>query len=350
MSRLATLALGISPEEVSFTRRGFSYRDEAVRRHLEEAGRAFVAGYTAALEEAGIERLAGRLAELPPALTGFAYEGAAMALALLDFFTPWRRRFQAFLAGPGAPHTYLVHVGAGWALARLPVRPVPALARFDPVLRWLAMDGFGFHHGFFHWRRSVAGRQQVPRRMRGLRGYGRRAFDQGLGRSLWFVRGADAEAIAATVAGFDPSRHGDLWSGVGLACAYAGGVERRTVERLRELAGRHRSWLAQGAAFAAKARHLAGNLVPATESACRVLCGLSAPAAAALSDEAGRDLPPADEHPASAAVPAFELWRRRIEERLRDRPAAAGTAAEAHRDRNREGRLEPCASSFAVTG
>lgn len=324
MGRFAALTLGISPDEVSFARRGFTWREEGARRYLEKVGGAFVAGYTAALREPTITALARCLDGLPRAWQGFAYEGAAMALALMGFFTPWRRsRLQSFLAGPGEPHTYLVHVGLGWALARLPVPPVRILARFDPVLRWLALDGFGFHQGFFHHRRTVEGRQAVPRR---VRGYARRAFDQGLGRSLWFVRGADVEAIARTVAGFPEPRRADLWSGLGLACAYAGGIDRGAVERLGEAAGAHRPCLAQGAVFAAKARHLAGNLVPATELACRVLCGCSVAGAVAVSDQAARELPPDGKE---GGVPAFETWRRRIQERFRGESCASLSAATA---------------------
>src|ERR1022692_1923089 len=54
-------------------------------------------------------------------LQGFAFEGAAMALTLLDHFMPVNRgRFHRFLHGEGAPHFYMLHVGAGWAMARLP--------------------------------------------------------------------------------------------------------------------------------------------------------------------------------------------------------------------------------------
>ncbi len=175
-----------------------------------------------------------------------------MALALLDALLPGRRdRLARLLAGPGAAHAYIIHVGAGWILARLPLAPERLLARLgDPVLRWLALDGYGFHEGYFRWPRSVE-RQEVPRK---LRGYARRGFDQGLGRSLWFVDGADVRLIPRTIGRFPDDRQSDLWSGVGLACAYAGGRSRSEIEALRQAAGPHRPSLAQGAAFAAKAR------------------------------------------------------------------------------------------------
>jgi hypothetical protein len=73
---------------------------------------------------------------------------------------------------------------------------------------------------------------------------------------------------------FPQSRQADLWSGVGLACAYAGGVDRRRLEFLREAAGPYLAQAAQGAAFAAKARARAGNPAHQTDLACGVFCGI----------------------------------------------------------------------------
>src|SRR4030095_1282866 len=150
---------------------------------LEKVGSCFAAGYHAGLEAAGVEAATARIErEVDREHRGFAYEGAGMALALLDTLIPGRRdRLARFLAGPGDAHAYIVHVGAGWILARLPLSPESLLARLrDPLLRWLALDGYGFHEGFFRWPRAVE-RREVPRK---LPGYARRVFDQGLGRSL----------------------------------------------------------------------------------------------------------------------------------------------------------------------
>lgn len=310
--RLLRRLLGIDPAEATFARRGFTAAP-AARRRLERVGAAFLQGYHAALEAGSIAALAPRLDEAEPELRGFAHEGAAMALALLDALTPWsRRRLAAFLEGPGAPHAYMAHVGAGWALARLrrPFRRVPR--GMDPLLGWLAADGYGFHEGYFHPRRTVeAG--AVPRR---VSGYAARAFDQGVGRSLWFARGADPARVAAAIARFDPHRHGDLWSGAGLACAYAGGGGGGEAEALAALAGAHRPALAQGAAFAAGARRRAGNPAPHTERACRALCGVPARAAADVTDAALEGLAP------RGGLPAYEAWRLRIQRHFSERERA----------------------------
>ncbi|WP_205678725.1 DUF1702 family protein [Aquisphaera insulae] len=307
MRWLRKRVFGIDPEETSFARRGFRGGDKRIEEHLQGVGRRFLRGYHAALEGDRLELLAGRLDEVDAEDRGFAYEGAAMGLCLLDHLTPWRRdRLAAFLAGPGAAHAYMIHVGAGWALARLRRRVGRALSRFDPLLRWLVVDGYGFHQGYFRWREHVD-LQQVPAH---LSGYARRAFDQGLGRSLWFVDGADAARISASIGLFPQERQADLWSGIGLACAYAGGVADATISRLKSKAGTHGANLAQGAAFAAKARERAGNPAPRTELACRLLCDLPAGEAARLTDDALADLP------ADGQVPAYEAWRRRIRAQL----------------------------------
>ncbi len=308
MSRLRNFRkriFGISPEETRCDRRGFRVSSEEARRRLEEAGRAFVTGYNSALAEDRPEPLAHVLQEVAPDCRGFAFEGAAMGLTLLDLLSPWRRRrFSAFLEGPGAAHAYMVHVGAGWAFARLHRRLAPALATMDPLLRWLVVDGYGFHQGYFHWRRHISDRE-VPK---SIQGYAQRAFDQGIGRSLWFVEGADVARIPARIAGFDSGRQSDLWSGVGLATGYAGGVGRKELETLRAAADHYRSHLAQGAAFAAKARQRAGNLIPQTEMACEVFCGVSASEAAAWTDEALEGVP----REPGGSEPGYEVWRQRL--------------------------------------
>lgn len=264
--------LSISPREAAFDVRGFHDGRPQARKSLERHGVSFVSGYNAALDAGELEALVMRLERVPDAERGFAYEGAAMALALLDLLSPRRRdRLAALLKGPGQPHVYMIHVGAGWALARLRLRPRLHLPALDPFLRWLTVDGYGFQEAFFHTRRTVV-RKDLPRR---LHDYERRAFDQGVGRALWFVDGGDVDRAARTVQSFGSARGPDLWSGLALAVAYTTAARRDDLGRLRRLGARQASAVAQGAAFAVAARHRAGNVLPETETAAQVLCGTS---------------------------------------------------------------------------
>ena len=296
--------LGLSPEETNFGHRGFRGATVEMRARLEQVGATFVTGYHAALEHEPAEALAQELAGVDLELRGFAFEGAAMGLALLDGLTPWRSaRLSKFLSGAGDAHAYMVHVGVGWLWARMPIT-VPRLKKhLDPLLGWLAFDGWGFHEGFFHWPRYIAG-QPAPER---LIGYERRVFDQGLGRSFWFVNGGNPALVAQTIATFPAGRRADLWSGIGLAATYAGIAGEGVLAELRATAGRNSPHLAQGAAFAAKARQRAGNLTGYTSLATGTLCELPAEEAARLCDTTLENLP------ANASQPAYEIWRERLQ-------------------------------------
>ena len=299
--------LGLSPTEASFAARGFLAGEENARQRLEQIGNTFLSGYHAALEETGFIPLARRLEGVEAELRGFAFEGAAMGLTLLDCVTPWRKdRWSTFTERMAQPHIYMMHVGLGWALARLRRRVMPYLGQLDPLLGWLVVDGYGFHEGYFGWPRYIAQRAIHAR----VDGYERRVFDQGLGRSLWFVKGADVAAVASAINAFPFSRRDDLWSGAGLACAYAGGCGRAAIESLRAAAGSHLPALAQGVAFAAKTRQRAANLTPHTEAACRVICGHSAEELAAITDDALEDLR------GENGLPVYEEWRRRIQNKI----------------------------------
>jgi hypothetical protein len=291
---------GAPSKKVVFSQPGFA--KEAWER-FQPVAHGLVEGYHATLEDSRVEVLVPRLNAIEPELQGFAYEGAGMALAALDCVAPWKNRLNAFVEGPGAPHIYPIYVGVGLALARLRRHPERLLARLDPVLCWVIVDGYGFHQGFFAYRRYIE-EKAVPTH---LSPYARRVFDQGLGRAIWFSSGANVDRVAAIVKAFPPRRQAELWSGVGLACAYGGGVSRTEIETLRAIVGPYKSQLARGAAIAAKGRQQAGNPAPHTELACQVFCGTSSDMAAHITDVAREGLPN------GSVEPAYEIWRKRTQ-------------------------------------
>jgi hypothetical protein len=233
-------------------------------------------GYHATLEDSSAAVLAVRLQAVDPMYSGFAYEGAGMGLGALDLMTPWKNRLGAFVEGPGDSHIYTVYVGFGLALARLRRRPERHLDALDPLLRWAVLDGYGFHCGFFSFRRYIAEKARPTQ----LAGVCRPLFDQGLGRAIWFSSGGVVSRVAQTVEAFQRDRHGDLWNGVGMACAYGGGADRAGLDRMCDVAGGYRDRLAWGAATAAWTRDLAGNQANHTDLACEVFSGVSSDEAA----------------------------------------------------------------------
>lgn len=271
---------------------------------LERVSGSFVEGHDIALEHPEPEQLGPHLDAVETRYRGFAYEGAGLALELLDTLSPLRGdRLPRFLAGAGAPHAYMLHIGAGWLWSKLRLGPDLRRRRLDPTLGWLALDGYGFHEGFFRTQPSVF-RQRTPR---GMRGPKLGAFDAGLGRCLWFVFGGEPDAIGDCIDGFPESRRADLWSGSGLACCYAGGIGDDAISRLVERATLHRDALAQGAAFAAKARLRAGIPAEHTRRAVERICQTPVELASNLCDlELERAAHFADDDPGR---PRFARWR-----------------------------------------
>lgn len=288
--------LRLRPDEASFHRRGFSACEDK-RRILEAAGSAFVAGYNSSLEGEPLT-LCSLVAEVPGEWRGFFVEGAAMAVAITDSLHLFGHRLPPFLDAVRDEHAYLAHVGVGWAMARIAWRHSTWMSELDPLLRPLAYDGCGFHDTYFRPDRALAG----YRRFR--QGYAARAYDQGVGRALWFVCGAEPTEVARTVARFTPDRRPDLWAGVGLAATYIG-AEPKDCFTLKKAAEAARPVLAQGAAFAAEARVRAGHVPIASERACSTFTGLCARSAAALVREIRDGLCASND----ASFDAYEAWR-----------------------------------------
>src|SRR5216683_3131470 len=292
----------------TFERRGFTAPDKARQVNIEKVGIKFLEGYEYGMAGRSIADTESSLEAVEPAFRGFAYEGCTMALAVRDGNRPAGRHWvRDLLASRGANHIYMAYIGVGCAMARLPRVRWGAIAPHDPLLRWLALDGYGFHQACFHTQKYVWNqhRDRIP----GWEpaSYAHRVVDQGIGRALWFVIGSDVEKLASTIEAFPQSRRGDLWSGAGLASVYASGADAGELSEMARLAGRYRSHAAQGAAFAAKARLLAGLAMPGTELGVKVHGDMSVEEAAAVTEEALQGLPP-DE----TDVPRFELWRERI--------------------------------------
>ena len=289
---------GVSEKATSF-----SDRDLDAAHRLKTVVSTVTKGCQLTLQNSNFEKLVVRLNAFDPELCGFAYEGAGIGLAALDCLLPWKNRTRAFLDGPGSAFIYAVPLGAGMALARLHRRPERFLKHLDPVLGWLIVDGYGFHEGFFARRRYVD-KQEVPKH---LSAYGRRVFDHGIGRSIWFSGEANVAQVAQTIAAFPESRQSDLWRGIGLACGYTGGVERSVIEALLAAAGSHSPQLALGVAIAANARHSVGNPSPNADLASGVVWGLPSQAVSQMVDVAREDVS------ANGEEPAYEVWRQRIE-------------------------------------
>ncbi|WP_433496313.1 DUF1702 family protein [Sphaerimonospora sp. CA-214678] len=318
LGSLRRLVLAPSLADVTFGARGFPGSATAATRRLEAIPQAVVCGFEWGIDAVDQWEVERRLEMVDPELRGFAYEGTTMAFTILDAMGGGRgRRTRELLLGPGRPHILLAYIGIGFAMARLPrrlwrrVMPDLAGSPYHPTMSWLAVDGYGFDRAYFDTRRWVD-EQRVPEPYpwEGSPEYFLRAVDQGIGRALWFIHGARVADVAAAVGRFASHRQADLWSGVGLAAAFAGGCGADDLAALRRTAGEHRAELAQGVVFAATARDWSGSVPAHTEVAAHALADLSVRDAVALAGDT------AVEPTGSGPVPQYELWRTRVRARF----------------------------------
>lgn len=267
---LAERFFSLSPDTVSFDALGIDCADPTVRARLEKILAVFVAGYNAALSGRNHALVVQELTRtFDSHHVGFAFEGAGMCYALFDLLAPWgTSRLRTFTGGPGRNHDYIATVGAGLAVGRVPWgrRLLERyLLKLEPTVAWCVIDGYGFHQGLFHPAWFTVECRQAPA---SFPAHARQLFDSGVARSLWWTQGACPTRIAQAIDRFPQERRGEMWCGIGVATAYAGGVEERALDELLELSGAWRADFLSGFPFAARMRQKGENASPWTERAC----------------------------------------------------------------------------------
>ncbi|MEQ1570871.1 MAG: DUF1702 family protein, partial [Myxococcota bacterium] len=203
--KMRVALMGLGPRRLEPVLRRFEPAPPEVRERLTAIVDSFAAGYHAGLGAPTVEALLETLDAHDPERRGFAYEGAGMGAALRVQIAGGDL-LRRFLAAAYAHH-YIVQIGAGWAMARLPVRHAAVTAQLDPTYHWLAWDGFGFHEALFHPEDTVDRGGRAPRRTDAAA----EAFDNGVGRALWFVRTADPARVRAAIDGLPVERRPHVW-------------------------------------------------------------------------------------------------------------------------------------------
>ncbi len=207
------------------------------------------------------------LETIKPEFRSIGYEAASMAIALNDFDNTKELNTWLFFAkGPALAHKAQVHVGLGWAIAKMNLPFLTVVEEIDEKLYYRIADGCGYYDGFFRHRQTVIN-QQLPGYMPNE---AMNFYYQGIGRSLWYSCNADIEKVRSSIENFPTDLHADLWRGIGIAVAYVGGYDADTLKNIFESANLHQEQLASGAALAAQSRMEANAITPDTSLCSRL--------------------------------------------------------------------------------
>ncbi|MEO7265242.1 MAG: DUF1702 family protein, partial [Ferruginibacter sp.] len=201
------------------------------------------------------------LENIEPEFRSIGYEAASMVIALSDLNNYKNlKAFLLFAKGPALAHAAQVHVGLGWAIAKMKLPFLPVVEKIDDQFYYRIADGCGYYDGFFRNRHAVIN-QQLPVYMpiESMHFY-----YQGIGRSLWYSCNAEIEKVRSNIEIFPADLHADLWRGVGIAVAYVGGCDADTLKIIFEFAKLHQEQLTNGAALAARSRMEAGTITSDT--------------------------------------------------------------------------------------
>ncbi|WP_339688649.1 DUF1702 family protein [uncultured Parasphingorhabdus sp.] len=296
--------LALDPRRVEFRIRGFDLAEKSHEERLESIGKTFLRGYNLILSLRSLAAFEQAMAEEPALLRGFFVEGGAMGSALVDSIPFRRPMLGKFRERFEERYPLLVNAGTGLAMSKLSWREKAIVGALDPFYRWMAYDGMGYHNVYFQQEKTL----NSPKRI--LEGYASRAYDQGVGRGIWFVSGADIDKAAALAGSMAADRQADIWSGIGLASCYAGPADDSVFLDGYRLAGPNGEWFAQGIAFACSARISDQSMPEAIRTAINSLWGMEPEALAALVDEFRQS----NAAGARSDRPRYEAWRHCIAE------------------------------------
>jgi hypothetical protein len=254
---LRKLVFGMSLSEANFTSRKFEEGFEAQKR-LEFVAKTVVNGYNTAVENGLNDDLRAITKSKTKELSGFFHEGIGMGLYALDIFSIQKKnRFWKYIDEKEKKHEYMSYIGAGLTCGVFNASFKKVIDKGCPMSACLVIDGVGFYYAMFKTKKTLQ-KFYIPKSIKNNSFYLER-YDNGIGRALWFYNSGEPERIQKTISTFSEERRPAIWSGIGLAAAYAGGVSLAKIKRLKELSEKHSLMLGQGVLLAAHTRYTAGN-------------------------------------------------------------------------------------------
>lgn len=221
-----------------------------------------------ALVTSDLNMLNNKLLNFPAEFISVGYEGASNGIALKSIedtnsLTNWNTFYHDYAAA----HSAQVHVGLGWAFSELEKDFSSFDIAIDPLMKYRVLDGYGYYEGIFKRRQSIR-TQQTPEHFDAL---SVRAYNQGLGRSFWYIAQGEVEKLTRLASLFPDNRLHDLWRGIGIAVAYVGGNGKLSLQEIVNQAGYYQSSFKCGASLLIQSRYKAKTIAQDTTMICELL-------------------------------------------------------------------------------
>lgn len=208
------------------------------------------------------------LSALPADPRGVYYEGAAAAKTLSALTSQGDLLETAQLLEESPRYSFLIYMGIGETMAQLRISPTACSSA--PGSGWPAQvwEGYGFFDGYFRWFDTLI-HQKYPV---GLPTELEAAYDQGLGRAIYFLTNGKPYEIRDYISTFSPVRQKEMWAGLGHPASYAGGCEEGVLRKLLELSRDNRIELMQGVLLGVATRMQQNHVPDFTNALHNIVC------------------------------------------------------------------------------
>ncbi len=238
---------------------------------LRKVASTFLDGFAVASESTVNDALHREVRSLPQTDRGVCYEGVAAGKTVRDLTAHTDLSEASELLRDEENYSFLLYLGIGEAMAQMKLPPQLCNAVAKEKWSGQIIEGYGFFDGYFNWHDALVDQRYPVGLEPGLRA----AYDQGIGRAIYFVTNCAPAQMRDMIACFPEERRAEIWAGIGIPAAYVGGLSEREFKTFLNFAGQFRAELMQGVLLGASARAKQNAIPDHTELACNIAFGES---------------------------------------------------------------------------
>jgi len=197
---------------------------DKIKNRISRISETFQASRQLGMENASWEQFMSFVENQDKLFHSTVHEGASMGYAMYDKhnygeLNVWKKYMKQF----GLKYGGFIRTGLGWTLAKWNEIDYSFLKDHDPLSHWRFFDGWAYHDAIFKKSLIVAQMKRVSN----LPSKYFSAYDQGIGRNLWYLSKGEINPLLELTSKFDVDRQEHLWRGIGIAIIYVGAYDQK---------------------------------------------------------------------------------------------------------------------------